>query len=180
MGLLRLSGFSGMWPIRDPRALPDNAAVLARNMMDEGGAYLKGARLPSFREERSSATTRTVFRIPLAGANTLVNSFWMEFADENTSVFRGSLVNDQYERFYWASPSEVPKFAPKSTIVAAGAGFMLGVFPPVIAPSSPRLQAAQALTRRAATSPLSSTCITRRASPATLLPQAVTLTARGT
>jgi hypothetical protein len=134
MGLLRLSGFSGMWPIRDPRALPDNAAVLARNMMDEGGAYLKGARAPSL-VKTLLGTTRTVFRIPLAGANTLVNSFWMEFADENTSVFRGSLVNDQYERFYWASPSEVPKYAPKSTITAGGAGFILGVIPPAVAPS---------------------------------------------
>jgi hypothetical protein len=102
MGLLRLSGFSGMWPIRDPRALPDNAAVLARNTMFEGGAYLKGARLPS-PVKLLLSTTRMVFRIPLPGANTLINSYWMEFTDENTSVFRGSLVNDSYERFYWAT-----------------------------------------------------------------------------
>jgi hypothetical protein len=135
MGLLRLSGFSGMWPIRDPRALPDNAAVLARNTMFEGGAYLKGARLPS-PVKLLLSTTRMVFRIPLPGANTLINSYWMEFTDENTSVFRGSLVNDSYERFYWGSPTDGLMYAPKATIVASSPGFILGVPKPATAPTS--------------------------------------------
>jgi hypothetical protein len=112
MGLLRLSGFSGMWPIRDPRALPDNAAVLARNMMYEGGAYLKGARLPFACEDASPRRAHGVSH-PTARGEHARQFVWMEFADENTAVFRGSLVNDQYERFYWASPSGMPEVRPQ-------------------------------------------------------------------
>jgi hypothetical protein len=89
-----------MWPIRDIRALPDNAAVEAINIFNDGGANLRGARQPLFLKD-INALTRTVYRIPLPGPNTLLNSYWREFADENTDVHRAPILNDAFERFYW-------------------------------------------------------------------------------
>jgi hypothetical protein len=134
MGVLRLAGFTGMWPIRDPRGLPDNAAVNAENIRVDGGQYLKPISFPNAIQAVAGAT-KTVFRIPLPGANTLANSFWMQFADIDTDVVRGPLVNDSYERFYWASPSTGLKFAPKSNIIASGTTYVSGVTAPATAPA---------------------------------------------
>src|SRR5215216_4571731 len=103
MGLLRLAAFAGKWPARDVQALPENAAVDAVNIRVEGG-YLRGAQ-QSVVIKALAAATKTVFRIPLPGANTLANSYWMEFADVDTDVARAPIVNDAFERIYWASPS---------------------------------------------------------------------------
>jgi hypothetical protein len=138
MGVLRLAGFSGMWPIRDARALPDNAALYAKNLDCDGGAYLKGNRSP-LAVMTLLANTNTVFRLPLPGANTLANSYWMQFQDINTQVHRGPLVNDSFERFYWGSPTDL-RHAAKAGILALGAyadsaGYKLGVPPPATAPT---------------------------------------------
>jgi hypothetical protein len=138
MGVLRLAGFSGMWPIRDARALPDNAALYGRNLDCDGGAYLKGNRPHTF-VQTLLAGTATVFRIPLSGANTLANSYWMQFQQIDAQVHRGPLVNDSFERFYWGSPVGL-RYAPKASILAFGAsyadvaGFQLGVPAPATAP----------------------------------------------
>src|SRR5215207_1578199 len=137
MGVLRLAGFSGMWPIRDARALPDNAALYARNIDCDGGAYLKGNR-PHTLVKPLLALTSTVYRFPLAGANTLVNSHWMEFQSLYAEVHRGPLINDGFERYYWGSPAGL-RYAPRATIEATPthmdtAGFKLGVLAPTTAP----------------------------------------------
>lgn len=134
MGLLRIAGFSGMWPIRDPRGLPDNAAVEAVNIRTDGGAYLNGARTVA-PIRAVAAATKTVYRIPLAGANTLENSYWMEFADIDTDVLRAPIVNDSHERIYWASPSTGLKYAPKARIIAGQTGFLVGTPAPTTAPT---------------------------------------------
>lgn len=137
MGLLRLSGFSGEWPIRDPRALPDNAALSAINVGLDGGAYLRGSR-SSISLKALQFATRHVFRVPLSGVNSWSNSYWREFTDENTSVFRSPLVNDSFERIYWGSPTEGLRYLPKASFIAgATPGFTLGVLAPTTAPSIP-------------------------------------------
>lgn len=134
MGLLRLAGFSGMWPARDPRALPDNAAYQAVNVRSEGGAYLTATREAELIKALTGGT-QTVYRIPLSSNNEpLSSSFWMQFADINTDVIRAPIVNDQYERIYWASPSTGLKYAPKASIIAGTPGLDVGVEPPTAAP----------------------------------------------
>jgi hypothetical protein len=132
MGVLKLAGLTGMWPQRDPRALPDNAAVYAENIRVDGGQYLRGVSGATVVKALAGAT-QTVYRIPLPGANTLVNSYWMEFADIDTDVVRGPLVNDSFKRYYWASPSTGLKFAPQSDIIAGSSGYESGVEAPVTA-----------------------------------------------
>jgi hypothetical protein len=129
MGVLKLAGFTGMWPQRDPRALPDNAATYAENIRVDGGQYLRGVPGNVSRAAISGATL-SVFRIPLPGANTFANSYWMQFADVDTDVVRGPLTNDSYERFYWASPSTGLKFAAKADIILGSTGYESGVAAP--------------------------------------------------
>lgn len=135
MGLLRLSGFSGMWPVRDPRGLPDNAAVQATNVRSDGGAYLKGTRQGAL-VKALTAGTKIVYRIPLtSNTEALASSFWKEFSDINTDVVRAPIVNDQYERIYWASPSTGLKYATKASLLAGSLGLDVGVLPPNTAPT---------------------------------------------
>src|SRR3954468_1712151 len=134
MGVIRLAGMSGMWPIRDARALPDNAAVRDINGRAEGGAYLKGITRPRFVKQLALAT-KIVHRVPLAGANTLENSYWMEFADINTDVVRAPIVNDSFERIYWCSPSEGLRYAPKAQVITGVPGFKVGTPAPTQAPT---------------------------------------------
>lgn len=135
MGLLRLSGFTGGWPIRDSRALPDNAAGKAVNVHTVGGAYLRGYRTSSLRKTLTAGTMAT-FRIPLTNpAEPLASSYWMEFTDPYTDVVRAPIVNDQYERIYWASPSTGLKYAPKASIIAGATGLDVGVPAPTEAPT---------------------------------------------
>lgn len=134
MAMIRLAGFSGTWPILDSRYLPDNAATVAINLQVDASGILRGM-LGSTAITSLSNTTRYVYRIPLAGENTLINSYWWQHTDENTDVVRSPVTNDQYERYYWASPSGGLKFATKAQILAgAGAHYILGFDIPATAP----------------------------------------------
>lgn len=130
MAMLRLAGFSGMWPIRDVRALPDNAAFYAMNVRADGGAYLKPARTHQFRIGLG-VTTTFVYPIYLGidpvTQSVFTNSFWWQHADPYTDVVRSPLVNDSFQRYYWASPSGGLKFASKADIIAGSTGLVLGV-----------------------------------------------------
>lgn len=136
MGLLRLAGFTGMWPVRDARALPDNAAVEAINIRPDGGAYLRPARsnpiavLPGL-----SPAHNATFPIQQGASFTLASAYWMKFTDPNTDVVRGPLVNDSFERYYWASPTTGLRYAPKASIVGGSTGFEAGVPAPATAPT---------------------------------------------
>ena len=136
MGLLRLSGFAGMWPIRDPQALPDNAAIFASNVRTEGGAYIGSLRTPAV-IKALDPDTASVYRLPLvSNTEPLDDSYWMEFEDLNTDVVRAPIVNDQYERIYWCSPLTGLKYAPRASIVAGGSGLIAGVIAPTVAPTA--------------------------------------------
>lgn len=130
MAMLRLAGFSGMWPIRDVRALPDNAAAYAMNVRADGGAYLKPARTHQLRVNVAPTTT-FVYAI-YTGTDPITqpvftNSYWWQHADANTDVVRSPLVNDSFQRYYWASPSTGLKYAAKADILAGSTGLVLGV-----------------------------------------------------
>lgn len=134
MGLIRLTGFTGAWPARDPKALPDNAAAVATNIRSDGGAYLKGHHGHAVIKALAPATN-FVYRIPLPGVDSFANSFWWEHADPDTDVLPAPIVNDAYERIYWASPSSGMKWAPKANIIAGGATYASGVTAPTAAPA---------------------------------------------
>ena len=137
MAMLRLAGFSGMWPIRDVRALPDNAAAYAMNVRADGGAYLKPARTHQL---RAAVANSTNFVYPIyLGTNPVTqpvftNSFWWQHSDPYTDVVRSPLVNDSFQRYYWASPSTGLKYAPKADILAGSTGLIAGLPVPPATP----------------------------------------------
>ena len=67
--------------------------------------------------------------ITQAGAN------WLEFLDQDTDVVRSQVLNDFYQRFYMASPSQQPQYNTLARIQAGQPAFLLGLNPPTVAPT---------------------------------------------
>jgi len=61
-------------------------------------------------------------------------SSWIEFDDPDTDVMRSPVVDDTFDRFYFASPSVAPKYNPRSRIEAGLPPWLLGVPAPGCAP----------------------------------------------
>jgi hypothetical protein len=71
-----------------------------------------------------------------ASFNNLINgpSTWLEFLDPDTNVLKSQVVNDQFQRFYFASPSVEPQYNTTNRILAGQPPFTLGINPPGCAP----------------------------------------------
>jgi len=121
MAVLRIQGFSGNVPVSGDRALPDNFAVDSVNTWLYGGE-LRGIRPPSLLQTVNT-TTRKVLRIPkrtvggdpafpgvIPPPSYLGDSVWKQFTDPYTDILRGQLIEDQYERYYFCSPTTGPMF----------------------------------------------------------------------
>jgi hypothetical protein len=76
-----------------------------------------------------------VYRIPLPGPNTLLNSYWREFADENTDVHRAPFSTTAFERFYWGNPTDGLRYAKKSEFISGFARLPARVPAPTTAPA---------------------------------------------
>jgi hypothetical protein len=138
MGAIRLQTFVGMIPLRDARLLPDNAATVAENLRLETGA-LRGLQTPRKIKDVTPGTRR-VFRIPDGfPTSNLANSYFMEFADPDTDVVKAPVVNDSFERYYWASPTSGPRYNTAARIKAGNSGgnapYKLGVPRPTGTPT---------------------------------------------
>jgi len=85
--------------------------------------------------------TFTVFRLPVSSpSEALAASQWLEFQDSNTDVFRGPLVNDSFQRYYWGSPTAGLRFASRAYLNGATAhldtaSYTLGVPAPTTSPT---------------------------------------------
>jgi hypothetical protein len=134
MPVVRLDTFSGTLPLRSARALPDANAAQAVNIRPEAGG-LQGVRGPSL-IKTLQGSTRSVYRILTGSVPDLVGgSFWMEFSDQDTDVHRTPVVNDQYERYYWCSPSTGPRYNTKTRITSGSTNYVLGFDAPVAPPT---------------------------------------------
>lgn len=63
------------------------------------------------------------------------SSYWLEFADPDTNVIRSPVVNDQYQRYYFASPSQPPKYNTYDRIANGDGAWLLGVPAPGCQPT---------------------------------------------
>lgn len=135
--LLKVEKFSGMIPLLDDQLLPQNNAVDAVN------ASLYGGNLTGFKPDREIRTlinpsAKKVFRIPLdVDAKPdpgFSNSIWMEFNDPDTDVVRSPVNQDQFQRYYWCSPSTGLRYNTLARISAGQASFKVGVPQPLTAP----------------------------------------------
>jgi len=59
---------------------------------------------------------------------------WLEFNDQDTNVLKSQVVDDQYQRYYAASPSQPPKYNTYERIQQGKPFWQLGVPPPGCAP----------------------------------------------
>lgn len=66
--------------------------------------------------------TNPVFDSAITGTAT-----WLEFLDADTNVMRSPVVNDKFDRYYFASPSQPPQYNTYDRIQSGAAPFLLGV-----------------------------------------------------
>src|SRR6478736_1830099 len=129
MSVLRIQAMGGIVPVSGDRALPDNFATESMNTWLYG-KELRGLRPPSDLID-VNPTTRKVLRIPkrtpggdpafpglVPPPSYLGDSVWAQFLDPDTDFVRGQLLEDQYERYYFCSPSTGPMFNTYARMVA--------------------------------------------------------------
>lgn len=136
MAVIKLEAFGGMLPAVDDRLLPENAAAYSRDAYLYSGALI-GWRTPKSLFNLVSSTTRMAFRIPQDNAQTAITdaSYWLEFADVDTDVVRTPVIDDSFQRYYFASPSVRPKYNTLARIAASSSAWYLGVPAPTNAPA---------------------------------------------
>jgi len=61
---------------------------------------------------------------------------WLEFNDPDTNVVKSPVVDDMYDRYYFASPSQMPSYNTYNRIVGGMPPYLLGVPPPGCAPTA--------------------------------------------
>lgn len=128
MVAVAVKAFGGMVPIVDETLLPETAAAYSEN------CYLYDGTLRGFPETKVlytliGAATATVFRLPNSYANPtyLYDSFWMEFENPDTDVIRAPVFGETFDRFYWASTSDLPSYNTRARIELGSQEWLLGI-----------------------------------------------------
>lgn len=125
-------------PVSGDRALPDHFAVRAQNTWLYG-SELRGVR-PPVEVTTLNPTTREVLRIPkrtvggdpsfpgvIPPPSYLGDSVWAQFTDIDTDILKGQLIEDQYERYYFCSPTTGPMFNTYARLNTGLPAYKLGV-----------------------------------------------------
>lgn len=144
MTAFKLSGFGGMLPAWDDKLLPDGQASNSVNGYLFSGS-LTGWRMPDFLRTMTNPNAAFVYRIPTTTTNSegedtfnsaiTSPSTWLEFNDPDTNVVKSQVVNDIYQRYYVASPTQgVPTYNTLARITNNQNFFNLGLAPPACAP----------------------------------------------
>ena len=130
MTALKLNQFGGMLPSWDLRLIPDGQAGYALNTYLFSGALI-GWRQPKLLYTMLDSAAKYAYRLPSIVSNDTSimapDSFWMEFEDADTTVLRSPVVDDSYHRYYFASPSQPPKYNTYDRILAGQPAWLLGV-----------------------------------------------------
>lgn len=132
MSGIKLEGFQGLIPRTSERLLPPMAATVARN------TKLLQGELRGFRAPREAAnffdyiTVRRAFRV--VDNDGLYEDTWLTFDSRDVDVVRSPIVNDAWDRYYWAGDGR-PKYNTSYRIQAGSAEYYLGVPTPLTAPT---------------------------------------------
>jgi hypothetical protein len=132
--VIKLEDFSGLIPRMSPRLLPVNAGTRARN------TKLLNGELRGFRAMREVAnlnyepfTVRRAYRLQYVDQYSGPSEHWLAFNSRDVDVVRSPIVNDQFDRYYWAGDGR-PKYNPLERIVQGQDPLWLGVPAPLTAP----------------------------------------------
>lgn len=134
MPAIKLEGFQGLIPRASPRLLPPMAATEASNTKLLNGEVRGFRAMRELADFSGGAITpvRRAFRVvDTAGVNA---DTWLTFDSRDVDVVRSPIVNDQYDRYYWAGDG-APLMNSYTRIFNGDPGFLLGVPTPVNAPS---------------------------------------------
>lgn len=144
MVAIKLRQFGGMIPAVDARLLPENHAESSDNAWLYSGALLGyPEKVPV--HTLVGAGSRKAFRIPKEyfDKEHIEDSYWMEFDNPDTDVIQSPVIEDQFERFYWASSTVGPTYNTKPRITAGNSGgnapYKLGIPAPEVAPRVSRI-----------------------------------------
>lgn len=134
MTAVKLEGFMGLQPRVSNRLLPPMAATAARNTNLLSGE-LKGFRTPSEIADFSAEafTVRRAYRIPYTSSGS-TGDLWLTFSSGNVDVLRSPIINDSFDRYYWAGDDE-PKYNTLERIANGDPPFLLGVPGPTAGPT---------------------------------------------
>lgn len=120
MVAVRISPFGGMVPAVDDGLLaPVNAAYTEDTWTYSGSVVGLPVRKLLYTLVNANATK--VYRLPnnYTDALHLEDSTWLEFTHSDTDVLRTQVVDDAYDRYYWVSPADVPRYMTQAQIIAA-------------------------------------------------------------
>ncbi len=130
MPAIKLEAFQGLIPRASPRLLPPMAATSARN------TKLLNGEVRGFRALREEANFVTGSVDPVRRAIRIVDNdgiladTWLTFDSRDVDVVRSPIVNDAYDRYYWAGDGH-PRMNTYARIENDDAGYYLGVPTPV-------------------------------------------------
>jgi len=132
---IKLEAFGGMIPRMSPRLLPNQAATLARNTKLLNGE-LRGFRAPREIADLTyeSFTVRRAYRIEYNDQYYGAGEHWLAFDSKTVDVVRSPIVNDRFDRYYWAGDGR-PKYNPINRILHGLDPYYLGVPAPLTAPT---------------------------------------------
>lgn len=134
-----LANFGGQIPKVDDHLLPESNASLAKNTWLFTGV-LEGVHGMKSIHTLSNPSAKKVFRVPYQyyDKDHFLAAYWMEFDNPHVDVIRSPTLNDDFERFYWASSKSYdtnpPYYNTKDRIIAGQPPFLLGVPAPTDAP----------------------------------------------
>jgi hypothetical protein len=130
MTSLKLDKFGGQLPAWDTRLLPDGQADYSINCYLFAGT-LTGWRQPKRLRTLRNSAAKYAYRIPNNDTHDTgllaTDSYWLEFIDPDTTVMHSPVVQDQFQRYYWASPSDVPRYNTYQRIADDQHDWYLGV-----------------------------------------------------
>ena len=134
MAGIKLEAFQGLIPRASPRLLPPMAATVANNTKLLNGE-VRGFRALREEADFSAGAVTPVRKAVRVVDNAGVNpDTWLTFDSRLVDVVRSPIVNDTYDRYYWAGDG-APMMNSYARIYTGSAAYLLGIPAPVNAAS---------------------------------------------
>jgi len=130
MTAYKIDKFGGMLPAWDTRLLPEGQADHSINCYLFSGA-LTGWRQPKKLRDLTNSAAQFVYRVANMDTDdtrlTADDGKWLEFLDPDTTVMRSPVVQDIWNRFYYANTTQAPRYNTYQRIMADEHDWILGV-----------------------------------------------------
>ncbi len=128
MVAISVKNFGGMIPAVESHLLPMDNADYTNNCYLYSGS-LKGFPATKILHTFVDPNAATAFRLPASYANAddMYGAFWFEFENPDTDLVRAPVFGEIYDRYYWASSSDVPRYDTRARIESGAAHWMLGI-----------------------------------------------------